>query len=130
MNIGEIIKSAGLRATPQRRMIYELMTKLGHSSVDDIIGRVQQKNPEMTISTVYRIFDSFCKAGLLLKISHPSGKTYYDVNIWEHHHVLMNNEITDYVDPELTELIINHLKQKSFKHLNSIEKISLQIIVN
>jgi len=35
----------------------------------------------------------------------------------------------DYIDPELTELIKNHLKEKSFEYLNTIEKISIQIMV-
>ena len=79
MNIAEIIKKAGLKATPQRKMIYEIMTKSGHSSIDEIIEKVQQQNPEITISTVYRILDSFCEAGLLLKINHPDKKNYYDI---------------------------------------------------
>ena len=130
MNIGKIIKEAGLKATPQRKMIYELMTVLGHSSIDEIIARVQQQNPEITLSTIYRILDSFCKAGLLSKMNHPGGKCCYDVTLMEHHHVFLDDEITDYIDPELTMLIKNHLKEKSFEHLDSIEKISIQIVVN
>ena len=130
MNIGAIIKKAGLKATPQRKMVYEIMTELGHSSIDEIIDRVQQQSPEITLSTIYRILDSFCKAGLLSKMNHPGGKSYYDITVWEHHHVIRDNEIIDYMDTELTTLIMNHLKEKSFEHLNSIEKISLQIIIN
>ena len=130
MNIGQIIKSVGLKATPQRKMIYELMTESGHSSMDDIITKVQQQNPEVTISTIYRIIDSFCNAGLLSKLNHPSGKGYYDITTWEHHHIFMGNEIIDYRDSDLTTLIKNHLKETSFKHLDSIEKISIQIKVN
>ena len=113
MDIGTIINEAGLKATPQRKMVYELMTELGHSSIDEIIVRVQKQSPEITLSTIYRILDSFCKAGLLSKMNHPSGKCYYDITVGEHHHVFRDNEITDYIDPELTALIKNHLKEKS-----------------
>jgi Fe2+ or Zn2+ uptake regulation protein len=130
MNIGQIIKEAGLKATPQRKMIYELMIESGHSSVDEIIAKIQQQNTEITVSTIYRILDSFCKAGLLSKMNHPSGKCYYDITLLEHHHIFRDNEIIDYIDSELTTLIKNHLKEKSFKHLDSIEKISVQIKVN
>ena len=51
MNTGEIIKKAGLKATPQRKMVYELMTELRHSPIDEIIARIQQQNPEITVST-------------------------------------------------------------------------------
>ena len=130
MNIGEIIKESGLKATPQRKMIYELMMELAHSPIDEIIAKVKQQDPEITLSTVYRVLDSFCKAGLLSKINHPNGKCYYDITPLEHHHVFIDNEMIDYIDPELTGLIKNHLKKKSFKHSNTIEKISIQIIVN
>ena len=129
MNIVEVIKKTGLKATPQRKMVYELMTKLCHSPIDEIIARVQQQNPEITVSTVYRILDSFCEAGLLSKVKHPNGKYYFDITSSDHHHVFINNEMIDYIDPELTEVIKKHLKGDLFKHLD-IEKISIQIIAN
>jgi len=130
MNTGEIIKKTGLKATPQRKMIYELMTKLRHSPIDEITARMQQENPEITLSTIYRILDSFCKAGLLSKMNHPNGKCYYDVTPTNHHHIFIDNQIIDYTDPELTALIKNHLKEKSFEYSDFIDKISIQIIVN
>lgn len=129
MNTGEIIKQAGLKATPQRKIVYELMMELGHSQIDEIIARVRQQNPEVTISTVYRILDSFCETGLLSKMHHPNGKCFYDITPSDHHHVFINSTVIDYVDPELTELIKNHLKGDLFNHLD-IEKISIQIFVN
>ena len=126
MNTGEIIKKAGLKATPQRKMVYTIMLELSHSPIDKIIERVQQQNPEITVSTVYRILDSFCEAGLLSKIKHPNGKFYFDISPMEHHHVFTDNEVIDFIDPELTEIIKERLKSELFKHLE-IEKISIQI---
>ena len=129
MDTGEIIKKAELKATPQRKMVYELMMELRHSPIEGIITRVQQQNPEITTSTVYRILNSFSKAGLLSKMNHPDGKCYYDITPSEHHHVFTDNEVIDYIDPELTELIKSHLKGDLFKELD-IKKISIQIFVN
>jgi len=129
VKIGKILNEAGLKATPQRKMIYEIMTEFGHSSIDEIIVKVQEKSPEVTLSTIYRIIDTFYKSGLITKLNHPSGKCFYDITLHEHCHILMDNEITDYDDPELTNLVKSHLKKKSFKHLDAIEKISIHIIV-
>ena len=129
MNIAEIIKKAGLKATPQRKMVYEIMKELGHSPIDEIITRVQQQNPEMMVSTVYRILDTFCKVELLSKIKHPNGKDFYDITSSDHHHVFINNKVIDYIDPELTEVIKKRLKGDLFKHLD-IERVSIQIIAN
>jgi Fe2+ or Zn2+ uptake regulation protein len=127
MNSAESIKKAGLKATPQRKMIYELMTKLGHSPMDEIIAKAQRKNPEITVSTVYRILDSFCKTGLLSKTSHPNGKQYYDITPEDHHHVFADNKVIDYINPELTKMVKKNLKGDLFKHLD-ITKISIHII--
>ena len=129
MNSGEIIKETGLKVTPQRKMIYEIMTESGHSPIDEIITKVQQQDPGITLSTVYRILDSFCKAGLLSKTTHPNGKCYYDITPTDHHHVFIGNQMIDYEDSELSGLIKNHLKKKSFEYSDFIDKISIQIII-
>ena len=126
MDIGEIIRKAGLKATPQRKMVYAIMTELCHSPIDKIIARVQQQNPNITVSTVYRILDSFCEARLLSKIKHPNGKFFFDITPMEHHHVFTDNEVIDFIDPELTEMIKERLQVDLFKHIE-IEKISIQI---
>lgn len=65
------IREAGLKLTPQRKAVYEAMTELRHAPIEEIISCVQSKDKEITLSTVYRILDSFCKAGLLSLVCHP-----------------------------------------------------------
>jgi Fe2+ or Zn2+ uptake regulation protein len=127
MNLAEIIKKAGLKATPQRKIVYEIMTELRHSPIDEITEKVQQQNKEITLSTIYRILDSFCDVGLLSKLKHPNGKWYFDITPSDHHHVFANDEVMDYIDPELTALVKQHLKGEMFENLE-IEKISIKII--
>ena len=55
------IREAGLKLTPQRKAVYEAMTELRHAPIEEIISSVQSKDKEITLSTVYRILDSFCK---------------------------------------------------------------------
>ncbi len=129
MDIGDIIKRAGLKVTPQRKILYEIMTRLGHGTIDEIIEEVQKVNPDITVSTVYRILESFCKAKLLSRINHPNGKSYFDITPSDHHHIIVDSELIDYSDPELTKLIRQHLKGKMFNNMD-IEKISVQIIAN
>lgn len=126
----DIIKHAGLKATPQRVLVYEIMQELCHATTDVVIDRVRQTRPEITVSTVYRILDSFCEAALLSKLNHPNGKTYFDITVHEHHHLLSgDNRIVDIDDDEINE----YIKQKLAEKLGSdeqIEKISVQIITS
>jgi Fe2+ or Zn2+ uptake regulation protein len=127
MNTVGIIKKAGLKATLQRKIVYEVMTELRHTTMDKIIAKVRIQHPEITISTIYRILDAFCETKIISKIKHPDGKDYYDVTSSAHHHLFVNDEVIDYIDPELTELIKNNLKGDLWKHLN-LEKIAIQIV--
>lgn len=58
MESTEIIKNAGLKITPQRKVVYEVMMELRHAAIDEIIKCVQSKDNEITISTIYRILDT------------------------------------------------------------------------
>ena len=115
--------------TPQRRAVYMAMQELGHASVDMVIEKLREHNPEITVSTVYRILDSFLKAGILSSVCNPDdGRNYYDITTAEHHHLFDGPQIADYNDPELTELIRNHLKCK-LPADTYINKIQVQIII-
>lgn len=121
------VKEAGLKLTPQRRRVYEAMMQLRHATVDDIIALVQSKDREVTVSTIYRILDSFCAANILSFIYHPdSGKCYYDITVAEHHHLFDGKSIEDYADSELSQLIREYLERK---HLptKEIGKVQVQI---
>lgn len=121
------IKEAGLKLTPQRREVYEAMMQLRHAKVEDIIERVQSRNKEVTVSTIYRILDSFCSANILSFIYHPdTGKCYYDITVAEHHHLFDGTTIDDFADSELSRLIREYLERKNFA-VEEIGKIQVQV---
>ena len=81
MESTEIIKNEGLKVTPQRKVVYEVMMELRHAAIDEIIKCVQSKDNEITISTIYRILDSCCKDKMLSLVVHPEvGTNYYDIS--------------------------------------------------
>ena len=124
------IRDAGLKVTPQRKSVYEVMMRLRHATMDEIITGVQKKDSDMRLSTIYRILDSFCKAGMLSLVCHPgTGKCYYDISVTEHHHVFDGMKIMDYMDPELTGMIREYLLRRNFDP-GEIEKIQVQITLN
>lgn len=121
------IKEAGLKLTPQRREVYKAMQELRHATVEDIIERVQSRNKEVTVSTIYRILDSFRSANILSFIYHPdTGKCYYDITVAEHHHLFDGKSIEDYADPELSQLIREYLERKHFP-TEEIGKVQVQV---
>lgn len=130
METTDNIKNAGLKITPQRKAVYEAMMELRHATVEDIINHVQSKDGGITVSTIYRILDSFCKANLLSLVFHPdTEKCYYDITVAEHHHVFEGKQISDYMDSGLTELIRKYLKKHDFASVD-IDKVQVQITIN
>lgn len=126
MNIGNRIRDTGLKVTPQRKKVYEVISELAHASVEDIITHVQQQNPEITVSTIYRILNSFHDSNLLGKITFHDGKVYYDINSHEHHHIINSNHtLIDIDDSKLSDLIRERVKEQIGDE--QIEMISIQV---
>ncbi len=112
--IKDIIKSCGLKATPQRICVYQTMRELGHTSADAVIEKVQSKHPTITVATVYNILESFAKAGIIQKLASSDIKMYFDVSTHPHCHLYSTDThtFTDYNDTELTKLILNYLSDR------------------
>ena len=127
MQIREKIKTAGLKATPQRRAIYEIMQEVCHCPIDEVITRIKEQQPDVTVSTVYRIMDSFCETGLLTKFVNSEGKTIFDITPFEHHHIqTADNNFIDLDDKQLSTLIKKRILDK-LPDGEEIENIQIQI---
>ncbi len=110
----------GIKATHQRLVVYDSLQKMRfHPSAEEVYSLIHPENPSISLATVYNTLDSFVEARLITKVSSEEGKSRYDFNITDHHHIHLTNtdEIIDYHDPELQELIIAHLKKKQLENL-------------
>ena len=64
--IDELIRSHGLRRTPQRQATLEaVVAAKGHATAEEIVARVRRKLPTVSPSTVYRTLASFEEVGIL-----------------------------------------------------------------
>lgn len=101
--------AAGLRATQQRLQILESLLILpGHPTAEQVHRRVTEQTPSLSLGTVYKTLDAFVAAGLTKRVASAEGSSRrYDADCTEHHHLFCTNtqEIIDYCDPQLDELI-------------------------
>jgi Fur family ferric uptake transcriptional regulator len=64
--IDELIRSHGLRRTPQRQATLEAVAAAtGHATAEEIVKRVRRKLPAVSPSTVYRTLSSLEEVGIL-----------------------------------------------------------------
>jgi Fe2+ or Zn2+ uptake regulation protein len=86
----ELLRKRGYRLTPQRHMILSVIQEAGeHLSIDQITERVQQRNPYVSLSTVYRTLELLRELGLVRE-NHFLGEQprYEAVEGQAHHHLV------------------------------------------
>lgn len=80
----------GLRITNQRALILEII-RHGHRHLDadEVYRRARDKQPRLSLSTVYRTLQMFKKLGLVEELHYDDTHHHYEVKpSAEHHHLV------------------------------------------
>jgi Fe2+ or Zn2+ uptake regulation protein len=87
--IVELFRQNGLRITPQRRAIFELLAQDGsHPTAEEIYQRVLAVMPDVSRTTVYNTIRELLTLGELVEVTELSeAGTRYDTNGNKHHHL-------------------------------------------
>ena len=56
-DLEQALRRRGLRATPQRRLVLDAVTTLGHGTPEQVCEQVQRVAPSLNLSTVYRTLE-------------------------------------------------------------------------
>ncbi len=84
----ERLRAAGLRATPQRRTILEVVDGIGdgHPTADDVFREARNRLPELSRATVYNTLSDLARGGLV-QVVEGVGALRFDANLdREHQH--------------------------------------------
>lgn len=84
-----LYRQKGMRITPQRRMIFELLSgDQTHPTVDGLYQRLREKMPDVSLATVYNTINELVSLGELYDIeSRHGGGIRYDTITDPHHHL-------------------------------------------
>lgn len=81
------LREAGLRMTPQRLMVMEVLFHTGgHLTAEDIHAQVRAQYPYVDLSTVYRTLQVLEEQGLVAELQVPDGPLEYEVVVNRAHH--------------------------------------------
>jgi Fe2+ or Zn2+ uptake regulation protein len=80
----------GMRVTSQRALILEIIRHgQGHLDADEVYRRARQKQPRLSLSTVYRTLQAFKRLGLIEEVHFDEAHHHYEVKPpAEHHHLV------------------------------------------
>ena len=81
----------GLRMTPQRQLVLDAVTELGHATPEAVCTRVQATAPAVNITTVYRTLDLLEQLGVVRHTHLGHGAPTYATSEHEHVHLVCHH---------------------------------------
>ena len=81
---------SGLRITSQRALILEVIRHgQGHLDADEVYRRAREKQPRLSLSTVYRTLHTLKELGLVEEVHFDENHHHYEAKPpTEHHHLV------------------------------------------
>lgn len=118
--IKAVIRKAGFRATNQRIALLEYLTKVHKpESISQIASALGE---QMDLVTIYRVVESFVKAGLLRQVDLRKGYPLFEIaDAHDHHHIVCTDcgKVEDFNGCDSERLTKNALKQsKNFSMIS------------
>jgi Fur family iron response transcriptional regulator len=85
--------AAGLRPTRQRVALGELLFSGGdrHVTAERLFEEATAARMPVSLATVYNTLHQFTAAGLLREIAVDGERVYFDTNVSDHHHFLLED---------------------------------------
>jgi Fur family ferric uptake transcriptional regulator len=112
----EILKTHGLRLTPQRAIIVEVIERLkGHITAEDIFAEVQKVTPYINLATIYRTLELLQDLNLITPTNLGRSQTYFAVkDHCSHHHLVCQTcgHIEEFCDDLLDPARITLLEEQ------------------
>ena len=89
-NSRRVLSVPGLRATNQRALILEIIRRgQGHLDADEVYRQAREKQPRLSLSTVYRTLQLLKRLGLVEEVHFDEAHHHYEVKpSSEHHHLV------------------------------------------
>lgn len=85
------LKQCGLKATSQRAIVLDIIRQggEGHLDADEVYRRAREKQPGLSLSTVYRTLHRLKNLGLIEEVHFDEGHHHYEMKPFlEHHHLV------------------------------------------
>ncbi|WP_374446004.1 iron response transcriptional regulator IrrA [Stella sp.] len=95
----ERLRAADLRPTRQRLALARLLLERGdrHVTAEQVHGEAAESGVRVSLATVYNTLHQFTRAGLIREVVVEAGRSYFDTNVTDHHHLFFeeNGRLVD-----------------------------------
>jgi Fur family transcriptional regulator, iron response regulator len=106
------LRQAELRPTRQRIALANLLFAKGdrHLTAEDLHEEARSARIPVSLATVYNTLHQFTSAGLLRIVAAEGARTYFDTNVSDHHHFIIEGDNT-VLDIEEGRVTVNNLPE-------------------
>ena len=115
----QVLSAPGLRMTSQRALIMEIIRQgQGHLDADEVYRQAREKQPRLSLSTVYRNLQTLKKLGLIEELHFDEEHHHYEIKpSTEHHHLtcLGCGRVVEFQYPLARLIKRNFAEAKNFK---------------
>ena len=122
----ETLRGSGLRATPTRRAIIDVLRATNsHMTASEIIWSLNAAKKTFDQSTVYRVLSDLSWVGLIAESRVSPGDTVFEwISQSNHHHLLCTNcDRTMPLDNQLVQEFISKVHNRHGFHVNATHLI-------
>ena len=84
----ELLKEKGLKITPQRIAIVELLNYHGHLSIAKLYEFIKQKFPSISLATIYKNLNAMVENGFVNEVKIIGQDSRYELAKASHSHVV------------------------------------------
>ena len=129
LQLEERIRQAGLKVTPQRINVLNILTESDHPSAEEIMGIIRKKYSSISTGTIYHILDVFVENGIIRKVPNEGESMRYDAVLSHHHHLLDVNSgaIRDLFDEDISDMVNQYFEEHPVSGFE-IEDVKLNLI--
>jgi Fur family ferric uptake transcriptional regulator len=104
----EVLRAEGKRITSQRSLLLQVIREgKGHLDADEIYRLVREKDPRISLSTVYRNLSMLKELGLIAELHLDEEHHHYELkDATEHYHLICSNcgQVIEFHSPLVKEL--------------------------
>ncbi len=113
--------------TPQRRLLLSIMREAGrHLDAKEVYRRASERDPNISLATVYRNLRVFEKQGLLNERHLGQARCYYEMKrSGEHQHLVCEacGQVIEFESPLIRKLVAEVQRKNNF----SVTKVELYL---
>jgi len=113
--------------TPQRRLLLSIMREAGkHLDAKEVYRRASERDPNISLATVYRNLRVFEKQGLINERHLGQARCYYEMRrLGEHQHLVCEacGQVIEFESPLLRKLVAEVQRKSNF----SVTKVEVYL---